>query len=392
MANPTPILQQINAFDATKGTTINYSVVGGTDIIRSSRIKIYNATTNELKLDYLYTGVQQSAGQYIIVLPAAQTSTSLSNEIQYYASIETYTNTNGIEGASGYSTAKIFWCLPEPTLTLTQPPSVINTTSYNAVAEFNTNITSDIGTTNKIQQYKFDLYEQGVLVQTSGTIIGSGAQQGDTTVYSLNYNFTGLNDGSTYYIVVSVTSTEGMIITTEPSNSFLIEVNAPSFVAATVSNDACDGYITITSKITNIEGESNTQASSGYIDLTPDGTYVVWDNGVTFPSVNGKSQWNLSLWGRAFKYADYVNNGTEIINLQNIVNLQNLGNIKLYLTQNPTSTKIRVEVYVDVYGDKSLISTYFSDYIDKPSGTDNMLIQLKCDMDWFDLSISKATT
>ena len=113
---------------------------------------------------------------------------------------------------------------------------------------------------------------------------------------------------------------------------------------------------------------------------------------MTFPSVNGKSQWNLSLWGRAFKYADYINNGTEIINLQNIVNLQNLGNIKLYLTQNPTSTKIRVEVYVDVYGDKSLISTYFSDYIDKPSNTDNMLIQLKCDMDWFDLSISKVTT
>ena len=392
MANPTPILQQINAFDATKGTTINYSVVGGTDIIRSSRIKIYNATTNELKLDYLYTGVQQSAGQYITVLPAAQTSTSLSNETQYYASIETYTNINGTEGASGYSTAKIFWCLPEPTLTLTQPPSVINTTSYNTVAEFNTNITSDIGTTNKIQQYKFDLYEQGVLVQTSGAIIGSGTQQGDTTVYLLNYNFTGLNDGSTYYIVVSVTSTEGMTITTEPSSSFLVEINTPSFNAATVSNDACDGYITITSKITNIEGESNTQASSGYIDLTPDGTYVVWNDGVTFPSVNGKSQWNLSLWGRAFKYANYINNGAEIINLQNIVNLQNLGNIKLYLTQNPTLSKIRVEVYVEVYGDKSLISTYFSDYIDKPFDTDNMLIQLKCDMDWFDLSISKVTT
>ena len=69
LANPTPILQQINAFDATKGTTINYSVVGGTDIIRYSRIKIYNATTNKLKLDYLphYTGAKPETIEVILL-------------------------------------------------------------------------------------------------------------------------------------------------------------------------------------------------------------------------------------------------------------------------------------------------------------------------------------
>lgn len=389
MANPTPILQQINAFDATKGTTINYSVVGGTDIIRSSRIKIYNATTNELKLDYLYTGIQQSAGQYIIVLPSVQTSANLSNETQYYASVETYTNTNGTGGASGYSTAKIFWCLPEPTLTLTQPPSIINTTSYNAQLIYNTNITGDISATNKSQQYRFDLYEQGVKVQTSGNIIGAGVQQSTPTEYLIEYNFTGLKDGSAYYIVATITSTEGMMITTEPSNSFVVEINTPSFNQATVVNDACDGYITITSKITNIEGESNVEVSDGYIDLTPDGAYVIWDDGVTFPTINNKSQWNLFLWGKKYNYANYIESNQMVLNLKSVVDLQSTGDIKLYLTQNTDLTKIRLELYVDIYGDNTLIGTYFSDYIDKPADDDNLLIQVKCNLNWFDFSINK---
>ena len=37
MANPAPTIVNINAFDATQGTVIDFNVIGGTDIIRSNR-------------------------------------------------------------------------------------------------------------------------------------------------------------------------------------------------------------------------------------------------------------------------------------------------------------------------------------------------------------------
>ena len=58
MANPAPIIQKINAFDATRGTTINFNIIGGTELVQSNKIYIYSVTTNELIVTHTYTGTQ----------------------------------------------------------------------------------------------------------------------------------------------------------------------------------------------------------------------------------------------------------------------------------------------------------------------------------------------
>ena len=47
MANPAPIIQKINAFDVTKGTIIKYNIIGGTELVRSSKLYLYDNETND---------------------------------------------------------------------------------------------------------------------------------------------------------------------------------------------------------------------------------------------------------------------------------------------------------------------------------------------------------
>ena len=270
MANPAPTINQINAFNATQGTTIDFNIIGGTELIRSNRIYIYDLSDNSLICTHLYVSTESihelppnTDGS--IVYESGKSSADFVNGAQYYAQIQTYTDTNGTQGGSGLSVAKMFWCLGDPTLTITTIPSTISTTSYNVSATYTDTSASVVS--NIIQQYQFNLYSAtGSLLQSSGVVVGSGTQQGTSDVYDISYNFIGLNVGSSYYVTVDVTTTQGMSVNAQ-SNTFTVSIDTPTLGEATVVNNACDGYISVTS---NLSGEYGGSGSGEIVSFETD--------------------------------------------------------------------------------------------------------------------------
>lgn len=252
MANPAPTITTINAFSASAGTIINFNIIGGTEIVRSNKIYIYDLATNDLICTHLAVTTEPihelpANTDESIVYETGKTSEDFTNGHQYYAQIQTFTDTTGTSGASGLSSAKVFWCLPLPTLSITYPSSSIPTTSCNAQATYNTNAPS--GVINAAQQYKFTLYDaSGQQLQTSGIISGSGSQVGTSTTYNINYNFLGLEYNQTYYIIVEMTTSEGMTLSQRSSN-FVISTSPTTLPQATVINDGCNGYISVVSNM-----------------------------------------------------------------------------------------------------------------------------------------------
>ena len=274
MANPAPTINQINAFNATQGTTIDFNIIGGTELIRSNRIYIYDLSDNSLICTHLYVSTE-SIHEFppntdgSIVYESGKSSADFVNGAQYYAQIQTYTDTNGTQGGSGLSVAKMFWCLGDPTLTITTIPSTISTTSYNISATYTDTSASVVS--NIIQQYQFNLYSAtGSLLQSSGVVVGSGTQQGTSAVYDISYNFTGLNVGSSYYVTVDVTTTQGMSVNAQ-SNTFTVSIDTPTLGEATVVNNACDGYISVTS---NLSGEYGGSGSGEIVSFETDSENV----------------------------------------------------------------------------------------------------------------------
>lgn len=274
MANPAPTINQINAFNATQGTTIDFNIIGGTELIRSNRIYIYDLSDNSLICTHLYVSTESihelppnTDGS--IVYESGKSSADFVNGAQYYAQIQTYTDTAGTQGGSGLSVAKMFWCLGDPTLTITTIPSTISTTSYNISATYTDTSASVVS--NIIQQYQFNLYSAtGSLLQSSGVVVGSGTQQGTSAVYDISHNFTGLNVGSSYYVTVDVTTTQGMSVTAQ-SNTFTVSIDTPTLGEATVVNNACDGYISVTS---NLSGEYGGSGSGEIVSFETDSENV----------------------------------------------------------------------------------------------------------------------
>ena len=273
MANPAPTINQINAFNATQGTVIDFNIIGGTELVRSNKIYIYDLSDNSLICTHLYPSTESihelpPNNDADIVYADGKSSADFVNNKQYYAQIQTFTNVAGTQGESGLSVAKLFWCLPTPTLEFDTIPASISITSYNATATYDTNITSQSVTVpNIVQQYQFDLYTvTGTLVQSSGVIVGNGEQEGATTVWDLSYNFSGMTPNTSYYFTLSVTTTEGMTLTTQ-SSTFMVSIDTPTFGKATVVNDACNGYISVTS---NLSSEYGGSASGSIASFTVD--------------------------------------------------------------------------------------------------------------------------
>ena len=394
MANPAPIIQKINAFDATQGTTINFNIIGGTELVQSNKIYIYSVTTNELIVTHTYTGTQS-----IHVLPSntdssmeyatGKTSADFTNENQYYARIQTFTNKGATQGGSGISVSSLFWCLLAPTIAFDSITSPIDTTSYNFIVKYNTNITTAQNVTNKLQQYQFDLYDgSGKLESTSGSIIGSGTPTTVPQQYQIEYNFTGLNNNETYYAKVTCVSTEGMIVTAQ-SATITVQTNVGTFNKAKVSNNACNGYISVISQITNIEGKTNVEDISGLqgeIDLR-NGKYVTWDSGFTFPTVNSYGQWTIQLQGRGFDISGDTDNESYLINLSDS------GQIYIYIRQNDeTPSQTRADMYVYPYGIEYNMSLYlYSNYIDNPTVNDKLDVWIRCIKGMYEIKLTNLS-
>ena len=304
MANPAPTINQINAFNATQGTVIDFNIIGGTELVRSNKIYIYDLSDNSLICTHLYPSTESihelpPNNDASMIYASGKSSADFVNNKQYYAQIQTFTNTGGTEGGSGVSVAKLFWCLPNPSLAFDPIDPQIATTTYNATATYDSNITSEnVTVPNIVQQYQFDLYTgAGALMESSGVIVGNGTQIGTTTEWTLTYNFSNLVVGSSYYFKVNVLTTEGMELSAQ-SGTFTVDIATPTMDKATVSNDACNGYISVTSNLSSeyehsasgddiltFETESVNDVSSLKVDLSPkqDGTPWIASSDETAP-------------------------------------------------------------------------------------------------------------
>ena len=61
--------------------------------------------------------------------------------------------------------------------------------------------------------------------------------------------------GSSYYVAVDVTTTQGMSVNAQ-SSTFTVSIDTPTLGEATVVNNACDGYISVTSNLSSEYGGS----------------------------------------------------------------------------------------------------------------------------------------
>ena len=287
MSNPAPTLNQINAFNATQGTTIDFNIIGGTEVIRSNKIYIYDLSDNSLICTHLYVSTESihelpPNTSSSIVYASGKSSADFTNNTQYYAQIQTFTDVGGTQGGSGLSIAKLFWCLPTPTLTLGTIPTTISTTSYNVSATYTPNTSG--GATNEIQEFQFNLYSAiGTLLQTSGVVLyGDGVD--------LSYNFSGLEVDSTYYVTLDVTTTQGMNVSAQ-SNTFTVSIDTPTMGSASVVNNGCDGYISVTSNLSS-EYEHEESAEVGEImSFTTDSVNDITELDVDFSPVQDDTPW-----------------------------------------------------------------------------------------------------
>lgn len=313
MANPAPTINQINAFNATQGTVIDFNIIGGTELVRSNKIYIYDLSDNSLICTHLYPSTESihelpPNNDADIVYADGKSSADFVNNKQYYAQIQTFTNVAGTQGESGLSVAKLFWCLPTPSLEFDTIPASISITSYNATATYDSNITSQSVTVpNIVQQYQFDLYTvTGTLVQSSGVIVGNGEQEGATTVWDLSYNFSGMTPNTSYYFTLSVTTTEGMTLTTQ-SSTFMVSIDTPTLGKATVVNDACNGYISVTS---NLSSEYGGSASGSIASFTVDSVNHISKCEVTLEPIQDLNGYDSPWVGGAGKNKFIAQNGT----------------------------------------------------------------------------------
>jgi hypothetical protein len=262
MANPAPTITTINAFNASAGTVIDFNLIGGEDIVRSNRLYIYDIATNALICSHLYVSTESlhevpPNTDSSWVYASGKTSADFANGNQYYAQIQTYTNVAGTQGESGLSSAKVFWCLIPPSLTITYPTSSISTTSCNVQAYYVTNAPE--GVSDSAQQYQFTLYTGSGVKFKAGTIIsGSGAQVGTSNRYNISYNFYGLLQDNIYYAEVEIVTHNGTVVKTR-SNNFIVNITTPTLSKATVINDGCNGYISVTSNLSSLYSSNITK-------------------------------------------------------------------------------------------------------------------------------------
>ena len=127
----------------------------------------------------------------------------LENGQRYYVVVDVYSQVDPTGQTSmGTSAAKPAWCLPNPTVDFLAPTGTMTTNIETSTYTFellfemyeDSSLVSEV--TNRIQSYKFDLYNgtegTSVLADTSGLIYGTGELvPGSDVDYTLQYTFNG---------------------------------------------------------------------------------------------------------------------------------------------------------------------------------------------------------
>lgn len=389
----TPVIQNTNAFDVAEGTTIYFTVSGSTEFIRSSIITFtdyvtgIDVATNTFATTQLYNKIPAN-------LPGIE------NGKQYAIRVDVYSQADPTGQTSmGTSVARPIWCLPTPTLDFTSPTEDTDIETSSFVFEILYEMYDDPSlitfTTNKIQSYKFDLYNglygASVLVDTSGLIYGAGTPvSGSDTQFTLQYPFNGLNNNDSYYAIVTIITEKGMEESTI-SYYILPKLGDISFAVANVKNKRCDGYIEVQSNITNISGYTNAtyEVGDGQIDVSEPGDFIVWgynpntgeeEYSISFPVTN----WSLLLVAKNLTSSiTSPNIGIDNTHFMKMGDYDNTNTLYAYAREDGN------DMWVDLYIiNVDRITFVQSNTLTNITSSTPIYILLNCINGWYDIQLS----
>lgn len=343
MALSKPILNLINAFDATKAQTFTFNSIGGSQVVKNKLVISLNTTGTQVYSQ------EQTTFKFEHIVAA----NSLENDKYYSAVLYTYDASGNV---SPVSNTIQFHTYATPTLTFTNIPStnIINNSSYSFNVQYNQ------ANSEPLNSYIFNLYDFNKnVISTSGELY-----TGTTTVpLTFSYLFNGFQDSTTYYIDVSGVTLNGTQVSSDLVE-FTADYATPAiFSSIELTNNCKDGYINITNNLVVIEGTSNptppTYINHEAIDLTKKGSWVKWESGY---SING--DFTLGVWGYKF------NPNTQIVYMGN---KNDSGETPFKLIINHKETYF--ELYC--YNGNDVCYYAYSNTIAKPKTTDNIFMWVR---------------
>lgn len=297
-----PILQSINTFDANFNKTLNFKVIGGSqvhahqvDITSSANVQVYL----EKKTSFLFSHE----------LPAL----TLINGTEYKARIRTFDIS---DVASDWSDWVIFYVYTTPSVSITNFSSVIQNQSYTFEGNYN-QLESD-----GLQSYRYILYDDLENIITSSSLKYDGL---------LTHEIIGLEDQNHYKIELKVISNHGIEGTSGKLNFQASYFQPRLATVLNCENNDINGTVEIIANIIRIVGTS--ENSPVYID---DEWIDATENLITFDEgFNVHKDFSLEMWlkdiqeNEPFLYI-YGSEGKFIVNYTNnkIRVLKQLNNAK----------------------------------------------------------------
>ena len=355
----TPILFQQVAFDAAFDQIILFNAIGGNQVV-SNRLIVKDNDT----LVTVYDQTQVSF-RFEHTIPAG----TLTNGGNYVMQVQTF---DSLSNASALSNAVQFFCFTTPTMTFTNIPvgNVIENSSFSFEVEYDQNEDELLNT------YTFKLYNSaGAQIATSDLQYVGSTTPPPTTI---SYMFGGFEDNSNYFVECVGQTVNGTNVTTGLI-AFSVDYVKPNvFAIVGLENNCPNGNILISSNIITIEGKSNpsppTYIADEEVDLTADGSWVLWDNGFSI-----SNDFTMRIWGRSFN--DYET----IVEMWSSELASANNNIKLIYMVDTYANKVYVELRCSQNG----VTPYYiySNYIDTPLSTEQLFIWVRRVGNIFDLII-----
>lgn len=281
MALTRPILYNVSAFDAMAEHTFSFNVIGG-DQVTKNQLTIVDQSTNEI----VYQQTQTTFAFRHVV-----SANVLTNGQYYSASLITY---NALNESSSPSSSIQFYCYTQPSFSFTNIPfgNVISNANYVFDLTYN-QIEGEL-----LNNCTFNLYDaQQSLISTSGIIYAGGSAVLPTV---LSYMFSNLQDNTFYYIQATGKTSQGTEIITSLIGFSVVYTEPSIFSIINLTNNCKGGYIIIQSNLSEIPGQSNPSPpiyvdGNTAVDVTEDGSYVIWNIGFDI-----SSDFTASLWGKDF--------------------------------------------------------------------------------------------
>lgn len=278
MALTRPTLLSTAPFDATASHVFNFTTSGDSSVISGNILKIQRNDT----LAVIYER-RQSTFAYYHELPA----NILTNGVTYQASIQTYSEDGSL---SIYSVPIIFKCLKTPTFKFEGLP-IGNVISSNS---FSFNLLYNQENNELLNSVAFNLYSvSGALLSTSGSLNDFG-----TLPVNVSYLFSGFEDNTEYFIEAVGQTVSGMALSTGEIKIIVKYSGEQIFSSLNLENNCNGGYITISTRVTDIEGISYpapTYIDGNKLDLRYGGADVGFYKGY---EVQGN--YVVKIWGYSF--------------------------------------------------------------------------------------------